>query len=80
MFDGDRSRFRGWMFDLTVCVGKVDKELAAQMVKLTASGRAKDDKWDPKLDPDVDQVLYEKYSSELYGILCELTSSEPKIW
>ena len=78
MFDGDRSRFRGWIFDLTVCVGKVDKEIAGQMVKLTASGRSKDDRWDPRLDQEVDQELYEKYSGELYGILCELTTGEPK--
>ena len=56
----------------------MDKGLAEQIVKLTASGRSKDDKWDPKLDQDIDQGLYEKYSRELYGILCELTTGEPK--
>ena len=61
VFDGDRLRFRGWIFDLTVCVGKVDKELAGQMVKLIASVRSKDDGWDPRLDQEVDQELYEKY-------------------
>ena len=60
VFDGDRSTFRGWIFDLTVCVGKVDKELAGQMVKLTAPGRSKDDKWDPKRDSEVDQGFLRK--------------------
>jgi hypothetical protein len=77
-FDGGRAKFRGWMFDFAVCIGQIDKGLSDKIRMLMASNKSRDDKWDPKHDGDVDQELYQKYSGELYGVLCGLTSGEPK--
>eukprot|EP00973_Karenia_brevis_P063746 8862083-Karenia_brevis.AAC.1 len=35
------------------------------------------DGWNPKEDVEVDQVVYNKYKTELYGVLMSLTSGEP---
>ena len=69
-FDGDRAKFRGWMFDSAVCIGQIDKGLSDQIRMPMASNKSRDDKWDPKEDWDLDQELYRKYSGELYGVLC----------
>ena len=36
------------------------------------------EKYDPELDADLDQEIYEKYQSDLYGTLVSLTSGESK--
>jgi len=77
-FDGDRVEFRGWMFDFALCIGQIDKGLPDQIRMLMASDKSRDDKWDPKDDGDLDQELYRKFSGELYGVLCTLTTGEPK--
>eukprot|EP00973_Karenia_brevis_P046720 6483031-Karenia_brevis.AAC.1 len=33
--------------------------------------------WDPSNDMLVDRVIYDKYKTELYGVLVSLTSGEP---
>eukprot|EP00973_Karenia_brevis_P036581 5043136-Karenia_brevis.AAC.1 len=33
--------------------------------------------WDPANDRSVDRVTYDKYKTELYGVLVFLTSGEP---
>ena len=75
-FDGDKSKFRHWVFDLGVAIGRVDRRLADELERLVI--REKEDKWDPVLDPEVDRELYEKYTGEVYGVLCSLTSGEAK--
>eukprot|EP00973_Karenia_brevis_P026509 3658189-Karenia_brevis.AAC.1 len=66
--EGDHKMLRSWMFNLKVAVGQVDKELADEIMRLIS----RDDE-----DPEVDKVVYDKYSNESYGVLASLTSGEP---
>ena len=75
-FEGDKSKFRHWVFDLGVAIGRVDRKLADELERLVI--RVKEEKWDPVLDSEVDQELYEKYTGEIYGVLCSLTGGEAK--
>ena len=52
VFEGDRSKFRNWVFDFLVQVGIVDKGLARELKKLTM--KINEDKWNPEGDPEVD--------------------------
>ena len=56
-FDGDLSKFRGWLFDLLVAIGQIDRDLAVELK--TMLKRDLDDKWDPELDADVDLQIFE---------------------
>ena len=75
-FDGDLSKFRGWLFDLLVSIGQVDSELAKELKVLLSRGL--DESWDPERDVGLSMLIYEKYASELYGLLCSLTTGEAK--
>ena len=75
-FEGDFAKFRGWLFDLNVAIGQVDKELAGELERLLKI--PDQDKWRPEEDRFLRRELYEKYKSELYGILCSTTQGEPK--
>jgi hypothetical protein len=75
-FDGDVTKFRGWMFDLMVAIGQVDNELAKEVKGILARGL--DEKWNPETDADIQVWTYEKYTAELYGIICSLTTGEAK--
>ena len=60
-FDGDLSKFRGWLFDFLVAIGQVDHYLVIEIKKLLARGL--DEKWDPEADVMMDKELHQKYSS-----------------
>ena len=75
-FEGDFAKFRGWLFDLNVATGQVDKELAGELERLLKI--PEQDKWRPEEDRFLRRDLYERYKSELYGILCSTTQGEPK--
>eukprot|EP00973_Karenia_brevis_P077077 10705374-Karenia_brevis.AAC.1 len=67
------------MFNLEVALGQVDKELSYLVRDIIRRDDIQrfPDSWDPKEDHLVDRVLYDKYSSELYGVLVTLTTAEP---
>ena len=67
-FEGDFAKFRGWLFDLNVAIGQGDKELAGELERLVKT--SDQDKWRPEEDRFLRRDLYDKYKSELYGILC----------
>ena len=75
-FKGDFAKFRGWLFDLNVAIGQIDKELAGELERLMKT--IEQDKWKPEEDRFLNRDLYSKYKSELYGILCSTTQREPK--
>ena len=75
-FEGDFAKFRGWLFDLNVAIGQVDKDLAGELERLVKI--PEQDKWKPEEDRSLRRDLYDKYKSELYGILCSVTQGEPK--
>ena len=59
----------------------MDGNLASGLEHLL--GRGLDDRWDPKTDAilqsdGIAKAAYEKYSGEVYGVLCGLTSGEAK--
>ena len=64
-FEGDFAKFRGWLFDLNVAIGQVDKELAGELERLVKT--TEQDKWRPEEDRFLRRDLYSKYKSELYG-------------
>ena len=76
VFEADFARFRGWLFDLNVAIGRVDKELAGELERLLKI--TEQDKWKPEEDRFLRRDLYDKYKIELYGILCSVTQGEPK--
>ena len=59
------------MFDLSVAIGQVDKELAGELERLVKT--SDQDKWRPEEDRFLRRDLYDKYKSELYGVLCSTT-------
>ena len=69
-------KFRAWFFDLMVAIGQIDKGLAAELGRLVKLEGL--DKWKPEEDGDLDKELYDKYTGELYGVLCSVTQGEPK--
>ena len=75
-FEGDFAKFRGWLFDLNVAIGQVDKELAGELERLLKT--PDQDKWKPEEDRFLKEDLYDKYKSELYGVLCSTTQGDPK--
>ncbi len=75
-FEGDFAKFRSWLFDLSVAIGQVDKELAGELERLLKI--PEQDKWRPEEDRLLRRDFYERYKSELYGILCSMTQGEPK--
>ena len=75
-FEGGWSKLRGWMFDLLVTIGQVDRFLAMDLKRMLKEER--DEDYVPAADGDLDGELYQKYKSELYGILCSLTEGEAK--
>ena len=81
-FERDVQKFRGWLFDLLVALGSVDKELAIELKGLlyrdSKDADKSPEKWDPQEDKDLNNEIYEKYSHALYGILCSLTGGEAK--
>ncbi len=75
-FEGDFAKFRGWLFDLNVAIGQIDKELAGELERLLKT--TEQDKWKPEEDIFLKRDLYSKYKSELYGVLCSTTQGDPK--
>ena len=75
-FEGDFAKFRGWLFDLNVAIGQIDKELAGELERLLKT--TEQDKWKPEEDRFLQRDLYDKYKNELYGVLCSTTQGEPK--
>ena len=76
IFDGDSTKFRAWLFDLIVTIGQVDRYLAIDLKKMLKEER--DEDYAPAEDSALQPELYEKYKSELYGILYSLTEGEAK--
>eukprot|EP00973_Karenia_brevis_P002376 319598-Karenia_brevis.AAC.1 len=78
-FEGGQKVFRSRMSNLGVAIGEVDKELAEEIRKLVARDDVKrfQDDWNPQEDLEVDKVVYDKYSIELYGVLASLTTGKP---
>ena len=72
-FDGDMAKFRGWVFDLTVAIGQIDKVLCRDLKDVLSVKR--EEEWDPELEH---YNTYEKYHSELYGVIVSLTQGEAK--
>eukprot|EP00973_Karenia_brevis_P085122 11815032-Karenia_brevis.AAC.1 len=68
-----------WIFNFGVALGQVDSKLSEEVRNLMGredlSSVPSD--WDPSRDVQVDQDIYNKYKSELYGVLVSLTSGEP---
>ena len=76
VFEGDRSRFRHWLFDFNVAIGTIDKDLAKELDRLVKTENVLGDKCDYELDGDVKPDLWEKYSGELHGVLVSITGGE----
>eukprot|EP00973_Karenia_brevis_P062105 8638237-Karenia_brevis.AAC.1 len=60
-----------WLFNLGVALGQVDRKLAEEIRKLMSREDASrfPSEWDPSKDSQVDNVIYSKYRTELYGVL-----------
>ena len=81
MFEGDRTKFRNWVFDLGIAVGFVDRHLSEALTCMMTG--LKDIHWIPeeKLVPgdgEKSKAMHEKYAGELYGLLCSITGGEAK--
>eukprot|EP00973_Karenia_brevis_P049009 6796925-Karenia_brevis.AAC.1 len=67
------------MINFTVALGQVDNKLSDEVRKLINSDdlSALPDTWAPSKDSGLDEEVYGKYKSGLYGVLVSLTSGEP---
>ena len=75
-FEGDVTRFRGWQFDVLVAICQFDDALGSTLKGILA--RKHDESWNPRSDNTIDQAIYQKYASELYGVIVSLTAGEAK--
>ena len=80
-FDGDPSKYRGWIFELVVALGQVDGDLQKVVERLVMGkedvvGKGSVETW--RTEDHIDREMHRKYSSELYGLLVSLTSGEAK--
>jgi len=73
-FDGDTFKFRPWLFDLLVAIGQIDGALYDETKEMLQ--QAKDEEFDPASCEELS--LYQKYKSELYGVVVSLTFGEAK--
>eukprot|EP00973_Karenia_brevis_P094362 12422085-Karenia_brevis.AAC.1 len=75
-YSGDATQFRMWSFNLKVALGQVDSKLAEEVSKILA--REDTSKfpidWDLANDLLLYKVIYDKYKTELYGVLVSFTS------
>eukprot|EP00973_Karenia_brevis_P083297 11551180-Karenia_brevis.AAC.1 len=73
------SGYRMWTFNFIVALGQVDIRLSDEVKKLLGRDdiNGLPENWDPSKDSRLDQEIYDKYKSELYGGLVSLTSGEP---
>ena len=53
------SKFRAWLFDLTVAIGQIDEDLSGELDRLVKLDEG--DKWKPDDDLRLTRELYEKY-------------------
>ena len=80
-FDGDLDKYRAWIFEVVVALAQVDGRLSQMVEKLVMGkedmvGKVSVEAWDAR--NAVGPTLYDRYSSELYGLLVSLTSGEAK--
>eukprot|EP00973_Karenia_brevis_P069904 9719520-Karenia_brevis.AAC.1 len=70
-FDGNIKELRGWMFNIEVALGQVDKELSNLVREIIRRDDIQrfPDSCNPREDHLIDRVIYDKYSSELYEVL-----------
>ena len=64
-FEGDFAKDRGWLFDLNVAIGQVDKEFAGELERLVKT--TEQDKWRPEEDRFLRRDLYSKYKENYMG-------------
>ena len=76
-FEGKEGKWQEWIFNLLVCVGQVEaecvlamEEMLKETLSLTTLNETKD---------KVGEERFGKYSSELFGVLCSLTSGEANV-
>ena len=50
-FDGEPTKFRGWIFNLLVSIGQVDEQLGKELKLVFSKGH--DENWDPELDVEL---------------------------
>ena len=78
-FEGNNKlSLRTWLFDFLVVIGQLDDQLATELKNLCRRAGSLDEKWDPAADTQLDQLVYERYKGELYGLLCGLTEGDAK--
>ena len=80
-FEGDSSKFRGWLFDLLVAIGQVDKDLVSLLRDVMEEDYIREvspEDWKPEMDSKLDLRIYSKFKEELFGLLVSLTSGEAK--
>ena len=80
-FDGDPSKYRGWIFELVVALGQVDGDLQKVVERLVMGkedvvGKGSVEMW--RTEDHMEKEMYQRYSSELYGLLVSLTSGGAK--
>ena len=75
-FNGDTAAYRGWLFDLVMVLNQIDSELAKEVNKVIAECGQLGEKWDHS--GRMDDGIWEKYHSELYGVISGLTEKTAK--
>eukprot|EP00973_Karenia_brevis_P032209 4440098-Karenia_brevis.AAC.1 len=70
-FSGEPNQFRTCMFNIKVSLGQVDHRLAEEVNKIFSREDRKrfPMDWDPARDEHIDKAIYDKYHTELYGVL-----------
>ena len=75
-FDGDRGKYREWLFNLEEVLGRVDTDLGKTVKELLRENIP--DPSETQMDSHLDQEMQDNYSSEFYGVICDLTMGEAK--
>ena len=79
VFRGEHAKFRDWFFGLNTVIGQIDQKLSGALKALLEEDNVlKAEDLPPKKDNGVSAELKNEYTTELFGLLVQLTGGGRK--
>ena len=77
VFKGEHAKFRDWFFGLNTVIGQIDQKLSGALKTLLEEDNVlKSEDLPPKEDNGVPRELKDEYTTELFGLLVQLTGGD----
>ena len=79
VFNGEHAKFRDWFFGVNTAIGQIDQKLSGAIKTLLEEDNAlKAEDLPSKENNGVPEELKDEYTTELFGLLVQLTGGEAK--